>query len=210
MPRYNATDVLGHSYNNSFKARNVKRLFARIPLPLHGWPLVGLALAFLLPGLIGHDPWKTVDAIGIGVVFGLLNGLVHVYFRLPSFLATLAIGSVAASAALLVSGMQRVPFPPELRETTFFWLVGATGPIPNQILVGLAVLIFIVFLERYTLFGHWSRAIGSGEPAALVAGVPVNRVKITAMAVSGGMAGLAGTVLGARFASGSPTLAAAD
>jgi ribose transport system permease protein len=146
-------------------------------------------------------------AIGVGVVFGLLNGLVHVYFRLPSFIATLAIGSVAASAALLVSGMQRVPFPPELRDTTFFWLVGTTGPIPNQILVGLAVLIFSVFLERYTLFGHWSRAIGSGEPAALVAGVPVNRVKITAMAVSGGMAGLAGTVLGARFASGSPTLA---
>ena len=73
MPRYNATDVPGHSYNNSFKARNVKRLFARIPLPLHGWPLVGLALAFLLPGLIGHDPWKTVDAIGIGVVHQMLT-----------------------------------------------------------------------------------------------------------------------------------------
>ena len=146
-------------------------------------------------------------AIGVGAAFGLLNGIVHVALRLPSFIATLAIGSVAASTALLVSGMQRVPFPPELRETTFAWLVGTTGPIPNQILVGGAVLGFSVFLERYTLFGHWSRAVGSGEPAAIVAGVPVKQVKIAAMAVSGGMAGLAGCVIGARLASGSPTVA---
>jgi len=40
-----------------------------------------------------------------------------------------------------------------------------------------------------------------------VAGVPVNRVKVTALAVSGGLAALAGVVMGARLSSGSPTLA---
>ncbi|HKY02016.1 MAG TPA: hypothetical protein VJM53_05640 [Burkholderiales bacterium] len=51
----------------------MNQLFSRIPLPLHGWPLIGLAIAFLLPGLIGHDPWKTADAIGIGVVHQMLT-----------------------------------------------------------------------------------------------------------------------------------------
>jgi 4-amino-4-deoxy-L-arabinose transferase-like glycosyltransferase len=30
--------------------------------------------AFLLPGLFGHDPWKTEDAVGFGVVYDLLAG----------------------------------------------------------------------------------------------------------------------------------------
>ena len=48
-------------------------LSRRIPLPLHDWPLVALVAAFLLPGLLGHDPWKSEDAIGIGVVHQMLS-----------------------------------------------------------------------------------------------------------------------------------------
>ncbi len=45
----------------------------RIPLPLTSWPLATLVAAFLLPGLVGHDPWKTADAVGFGVVHQLLE-----------------------------------------------------------------------------------------------------------------------------------------
>ena len=44
----------------------------RIPLPLSSWPLAALVAAFLLPGLVGHDPWKTEDALGFGVVHQML------------------------------------------------------------------------------------------------------------------------------------------
>lgn len=44
----------------------------RIPLPLASWPLALLVAAFLLPGLVGHDPWKTEDAIGFGIVHQML------------------------------------------------------------------------------------------------------------------------------------------
>ena len=49
-------------------------LAQRIPLPLTSWPLALLVAAFLLPGLVGHDPWKTDDAIGFGVVYQMLSG----------------------------------------------------------------------------------------------------------------------------------------
>jgi 4-amino-4-deoxy-L-arabinose transferase-like glycosyltransferase len=49
------------------------RLARRIPLPLAGWPLAALAAAFLLPGLFGHDPWKTTDAVAFGVVHQMLE-----------------------------------------------------------------------------------------------------------------------------------------
>lgn len=166
--------------------------------------LASIVMALAVPSL---GVLSVPLAILTGMGFGLLNGIAHVYLRLPSFIATLAMGSVAASVALLASGMRALPIAPELRDTTFYWLVGTTFGLPNQILVGVAVLAFSVLVERYTLFGHFSRAVGSGEPAALVAGVPVKRVKIIAMVLSGGLAGLAGAVIGARLAAGSPTIA---
>jgi len=42
-------------------------------LPPAGWRLALFAAAFLLPGLLGHDPWKTDDAIGIGIVHSMLE-----------------------------------------------------------------------------------------------------------------------------------------
>jgi len=44
----------------------------RIALPLTGWPLALLVAAFVLPGLFGHDPWKTEDAVGFGVVWQMV------------------------------------------------------------------------------------------------------------------------------------------
>jgi 4-amino-4-deoxy-L-arabinose transferase-like glycosyltransferase len=49
-------------------------LARRIPLPLSSWPLALLVAAYLLPGLVGHDPWKTDDAVGFGVVHQMLAG----------------------------------------------------------------------------------------------------------------------------------------
>ncbi len=46
---------------------------ARIALPLAPALFALLVLAYLLPGLAGHDPWKTEDAIGIGIVHQMLQ-----------------------------------------------------------------------------------------------------------------------------------------
>jgi 4-amino-4-deoxy-L-arabinose transferase-like glycosyltransferase len=48
-------------------------LRAPIRLPLAGWPLAVFVAAFLLPGLVGHDPWKTEDAVGFGVVHQMVS-----------------------------------------------------------------------------------------------------------------------------------------
>ena len=45
----------------------------RIALPLAPALFAVLVLAYLLPGLLGHDPWKTEDAIGIGIVHQMLQ-----------------------------------------------------------------------------------------------------------------------------------------
>ena len=46
---------------------------SRIALPLTPALLALLLLAYLLPGLVAHDLWKTEDAIGIGIVHQMLE-----------------------------------------------------------------------------------------------------------------------------------------
>ncbi|HEY5899259.1 MAG TPA: hypothetical protein VIV54_16950, partial [Burkholderiales bacterium] len=46
-------------------------MLPRLTLPLSPWALALLAAAFVLPGLAGHDLWKTQDAIGLGIVHGM-------------------------------------------------------------------------------------------------------------------------------------------
>lgn len=142
-----------------------------------------------------------------GIVAGLISGFAQTRLRIPSFISTLAVSGIAAAAALMFSGTRSVPIPPGMRETVLAFAAARTFGVPNDILVALAVLLASLFVERRTVFGRWSVAVGAGEPAALVAGVPVNRVKVVSLMISGGLAALAGVVMGARLSSGSPTLA---
>ncbi len=48
-------------------------LHRRIPIPLPAPALALLVAAFLIPGLAGHDPWKTEDAVGFGVLWQMLQ-----------------------------------------------------------------------------------------------------------------------------------------
>jgi len=46
-------------------------LFSRLALPPSPAALAVIAIAFVLPGLAGHDPWKTHDVLGISIVHGM-------------------------------------------------------------------------------------------------------------------------------------------
>ena len=176
-------------------------------IDLSGQSIASLASVVLAISIVQLGLAAVPLAIFTGMAFGFVNGLIHVFLKLPSFIATLAMGSVATSGALLLSGQRSVPIPTDLRNDLLQWIIGESYGLPNQILVGIAVLLLGLFIERLTVFGHWSRAVGSGEPVVRATGVPVGRVKVLALVVSGGLAGLAGVVIGARLASGSPTIA---
>ena len=56
-------------------------LARRLPLPLPPVLLLLLVLAYALPGLLSHDPWKAEDAIGTGIVHQMLR---HGEWLVPS------------------------------------------------------------------------------------------------------------------------------
>ena len=146
-------------------------------------------------------------AVLAGLVAGLLSGFVHVKLRIPSFVATLATGGVMAGLALLASHGRTVTILQEGRDKATLITGAALFGIPNVILIGALLAIGGVVLQRYTRFGRYSAAIGSGEPAAWASGIDVDSNKIVAFGLSGALAALAGVMLAARLSSGSPNLA---
>ncbi len=142
-----------------------------------------------------------------GMVSGLICGVVTTYLRIPSFVATLAISGVVTSVAYIASDTRSVLIAAEDRDSYLAWAVSEIGPIQNEILVGIVVLISLTLLHNLTPFGRLIRAIGSQERAVIASGIHADRIKILAFVLSGTMAGLAGVVMAGRLGSGSPTLA---
>lgn len=147
-----------------------------------------------------------VLAFALGVLAGLLSGIAHVRLRIPSFIATLAMGGVLYSAALVTSRERSITLG-ESERAYLGWITGSLFGIPNVVLIALVVLAIAHVLQSRTPFGRYSAAIGAGEPAAYASGVKVDRQKIFAFMLSASCAALAGIVLVGRLASGSPTLA---
>jgi ribose transport system permease protein len=148
-----------------------------------------------------------VLAIGIGAIAGFLSGIVHVRLKIPSFIATLAMGGVLFSAALVISKQRSITLD-EAGRAYQAWITGRAFGLPNVIFIGLLVLAAAHIVQAHTRFGRYSAAIGAGEPAAYASGVKVGRQKIFAFVLSASFAAVAGVVLAGRLASGSPTLAA--
>lgn len=148
-----------------------------------------------------------VLAVGIGILAGLMSGLAHVKLRIPSFIATLAMGGVLFSAALVTSKERSITLG-DAERSYQTWITGNLFGVPNVIVVGLVVLAIAHTLQAHTRFGRYSAAIGAGEPAAYASGVKVDRQKVFAYMLSAGFAALAGVILAGRLSSGSPTLAA--
>ncbi|CAN7734575.1 ABC transporter permease [Phyllobacterium sp. LjRoot231] len=165
--------------------------------------LASVILAQLLPsiGLLAFPV-----AIAAGLVFGILSGVVHVWLRVPSFVATLATGGVVAGMALWLANGRAITIEEGGRASTS-WINATIFGTPVVVLIAIVVGLASYLALRYTRFGRQSLAVGAGEPAAYAAGINVDRTKIIAFALSGTLAAIAGVVLAARLSSGSPSLA---
>jgi len=162
----------------------------------NGLPIepLGIRLQFTVFGSI-------VAGLLTGAAAGLFNGLAVARFKLPPFVATLGMFSIARGLTMLWTG----GFPVTGLGPTF----GAIGtglwlgvPVPVWI-TGVLVGIFVL-LTRMTRFGRHIYAVGGNERAALLTGLPVDRIKVAVYALGGLLAGVAGLIVTARLDSAQP------
>jgi ribose transport system permease protein len=146
-------------------------------------------------------PLAVAACLGVGVACGLVNGLLITLGRLPPFIATLGMMSVARGAALLVTDGR----PISGFSRGFRWIAnGQVAGIPAAVILMALVYLAAHFVLSRTKFGRYVFAIGGNEEAALLSGVPVRPYKTAIYAVGGGLAALAAVVLTARLNSAQP------
>lgn len=139
----------------------------------HIWPIILLCLAF-------------------STLVGLGNGLLVTKLKIPPFIATLGtILIVQGIRFVYTQGMPKSQVPPTVK----FWGQGSTGPVPNGLIIWIAIVLLTVFVLSRTTFGRRLYAVGGNARAAYLSGVSVDRVKIAAYTICSFLAGVAGMVL---------------
>lgn len=176
-------------------------------IDLSSQSLANMATVLATVALPLGGPWTSLLVLLAGALLGGASGVASTKLKVPSFIATLALGGIALSLGAYVSKQQSVSMDAGLRAQGYGWIYGATLAIPHEVLIALALLAALLFLERRTTFGRVLKAIGCGELAALASGIRVDRYKIAAYAISGALAAAAGLIFAARLAGGGPNVA---
>ena len=160
---------------------------------------IGLALA-LESGMT--PPAAVAIALAMGAVCGSINGLLITLGRLPPFIATLGMMSVARGAALMLAeGRPISGFSEGFRALA----TERVAAIPAPVIITIVIYAVAHFVLTRTVFGRATYAIGGNEEAARLSGVRVRVHKTAVYGVAGLTSAAAAVVLTARLNSAQPT-----
>ncbi len=155
--------------------------------------VVFAAIFLSLGGTLNSWAWVALPAtLVVGAVFGLVNGLVHVRLKIPSFMASLSMGFVGIGLSLLMTGGDRIRV-----EDPLFRSLLTVRVLNFPLMVygaGMALLV-AWFIQSRTTIGRNFYAVGGGEELAHASGLNVNRVRILGFMIAGAF-----YALGALFA----------
>jgi ribose transport system permease protein len=152
---------------------------------------------------IGGGGWGAIVAglaagLVAGTAWGVVNGVLITKARVPPLIVTLGTLGMALGSALLITGGIDVRGVPLQLTTTIG--IGQLGGVPYVVIIAAVVTAVGAVTLSMTRFGRYTYAIGSNAEAARRAGINVDRHLIKVYGLSGFLAGMAGMVSLARFA----------
>jgi len=136
-----------------------------------------------------------------GVAIGLVNGVLVTWLRVPSMIATLAMGPIALGLNYAYTNGDSIYA--RMPESFYYISNGRIlGFIPAPIAIAVVVAIVFYVLLNKTRLGRGVVATGANIQAARLSGIKVDRSRIIAMVLSGLGAAMGGIMLTARLGSG--------
>lgn len=157
--------------------------------------------AGIITGVLMVDGFPVLASVLVGlaagVVFGVANGLLVTFVRIPAMIVTLGMMNMARGLALIISGGRVVNISPRtVKAGGLDWFLfagqGRIGEAPVMSLVFLAVAVAVYVLYNHTLLGFRMRAVGGSRAAARASGINDRLVKIAAFGIVGLLAAIAG------------------
>lgn len=155
--------------------------------------------AFLSMNIIGGSnamlPVGLVAVLAAGLLIGASNAFFVLWLRIPAMIATLGVGYILATGALLAN-----------RQFTTYSVSTALAFFANQRLAGVPVVLILAvlaaaissFVIRRTVYGRLLTAVGQSLPAAELSGVRSTTIVSVAFLISGALAALDGMLLAAH------------
>ncbi len=156
----------------------------------------------VVPLYLGYSwPVAVLVALVFCVLAGMLNGFLVAYIGMQPIVATLAlfVGGRGFAQVLVNGQLQTISDPSFLA----LWRATVFG-VPMPVVVAAVVAILVGLLVRRTTFGRYVLAVGGNRTASYLSGHPVRAVLVAVYALSGLLAGIAGTLATARLAAGDP------
>ena len=139
--------------------------------------------ALVVPGLL--------IAVGIGVVIGIVNYAMIKALRIPPIIATLSMSFIVQSAAIWTNRGLRIKPPPVLADFSTGYSLG----IPNVAYIALVISVLAWVILMRTTYGRWIAAIGQSQPAARMAGIPVDGARFATYVLCAVLAAVCGYLL---------------
>lgn len=148
-------------------------------------------------------PLAMLAGLFIGVLFGVISGLLVTAGKIQPFIATLVTQIVFRGFTMIFTSGKPIS---NLGSSFFFKFIGKGRlfGIPFPVVLFIITFVIMWFVLEKTTFGRRLYATGSNAAAAKLAGVNINKTKVMAYAISGGMAALSGLVLLSRLGSAQP------
>ncbi|MGA7324576.1 MAG: ABC transporter permease [Rhodomicrobium sp.] len=145
-----------------------------------------------------------VAGLVVGFCFGVVNGTLVAYLKIPPFIATLGTLGIAQGLSLVITDGQSITGIP---HTIPAFYAGALLGVPLPIVAAAAAYLAAHALLYHTRFGTYVFALGGNREALKLAGVN-DRLMLVAVYVLGGLtAGIAAFLMAARMNSAHPTAA---
>jgi ribose/xylose/arabinose/galactoside ABC-type transport system permease subunit len=166
--------------------------------------LAGIAAAICGKSLGGFGTAAGIAAaIGVGIAWGAFNGITVARFKVPPFVVTLAVLTIARGLAFIVadkySGSTSVSDLPA--AFSFLGREKLLG-VPVPVITMLIVFALGWFVLARTRFGRYVYAIGGNSEASFLAGINVQSVTFWVYVLNGLLVGLAGVTLASRLGAG--------
>jgi len=169
---------------------------------------VGSMLAFsgaITAGMMVNSGLNVFLAILIGLAagtaLGFFNGLAVAKAKLPAFIVTLAMMTIARGFTLIYTDGRPIS---GFTETFRFFGAGYLGRIPIPVVIMFIFLIIIYILLKKTPLGRYIYAIGGNETATKLSGINTDKIKIAVYALNGFLASVSGIILTSRLNSAQP------
>ncbi len=153
----------------------------------------GLPMGIAIPG-----------GLAAAALAGFVSGLIITEFRVPPFIATLAMMSIARGLAnMITNGSQIIGFPPWFNMGA---IIRHGGFLTMTVAVMLVVFVVAVLFQRFREGGRALYAIGGNPEVARLAGINVKRATVLVYTMCAVLSGLAGILLAARLDAVQPSI----